>query len=100
MDIDKLAITRRSKRTYLNKPVEFEKIAELLDIARNAPSPGNLQHWKFVVVTDKSKQEQIAEACLDQTWMNSAPVFIVISADIAHAERLYHSKAEEYSNQP
>ena len=36
---------RMSVRAFLNKPVEDELIVDILDLARRAPSGGNLQPW-------------------------------------------------------
>lgn len=99
MQLDKLIILRRSKRKYLDKKVPFKKLAQILDMARYAPSAGNLQNWKFIVITEKKTREQISEACLKQYWMNNAPVFIIIAGDLAVAKPLYHSKAEQYTIQ-
>ncbi|KON29090.1 hypothetical protein AC482_07255 [miscellaneous Crenarchaeota group-15 archaeon DG-45] len=44
--------TRRSIRSYLNKPVSDEDAIKILDAARLAPSGGNRQRWKFVYVND------------------------------------------------
>lgn len=99
MQLDKLIILRRSKRKYLDKKVPFKKLAQILDLARYAPSAGNLQNWKFIVVTEKETREQISESCLKQYWMNKSPVHIVICGDISKAKALYHSKAESYTIQ-
>ncbi len=45
--------TRRSIRNYLNKPVEREKVEQLLKAAMQAPSAGNQRPWEFIVVDDK-----------------------------------------------
>lgn len=47
---------RQSIRKYLNKPVEPEKIEELLRAAMNAPTARNSQSWRFLVVTDRQLQ--------------------------------------------
>lgn len=74
--------TRRSIRKYLNKPIEDEKIIELLESARLAPSGSNTQPWHFIVVKSESMRKKLAEASHNQKWMMSAPVFIVCVADI------------------
>ncbi len=42
--------TRASIRKFQNRPVEDEKITELLRAAMAAPSAGNQQPWEFYVV--------------------------------------------------
>ena len=51
---------RYSCRAYAEKPVEEEKLAQVLEAARLAPSAKNLQDWRFVVVRDEGKRREIA----------------------------------------
>jgi len=44
--------TRRSIRSFLNKPLPDEDAVKILDAARLAPSGGNLQRWDFIYVKD------------------------------------------------
>ena len=73
---------RRSIRKYLNQPVEDERIKQLLELARLAPSGSNTQPWQFIVVKSDSTRQKLAEVSHQQQWMMSAPVFIVCVADI------------------
>ncbi len=90
----RLFVERRSIRKYHNLPVEWEKLGMVLEAARNAPSSGNLQNWKFVIVRDKEKREKIAEACLKQYWMLTAPVHIVVYALPELCGRFYGSRGK------
>lgn len=74
--------SRRSIRRYLNKPVEPEKLQELFESARLAPSGSNTQPWVFIAVTNQTRKEQLCAADHQQNWMLGAPVFIVCVADI------------------
>lgn len=73
---------RKSIRKYLDKPVEDEKIIQLLESARLAPSGSNTQPWHFIIVKSELTRQKLAEASHNQKWMLSAPVFIVCVADI------------------
>lgn len=73
---------RRSIRKYTDKPVEDEKIIQLLESARLAPSGSNTQPWHFIVVKSEETKQKLAEVSHNQKWMLSAPVFIVCAADI------------------
>lgn len=44
---------RRSVRRYTQEPVSLDDLKLLVEAARWAPSGGNLQPWKFVIVTSK-----------------------------------------------
>jgi len=62
-------ITRRSIRTYINKPVEKDKILELVDVARHAPNGANRQVVRWFVVNDPERVHRIAEMTID--WMKA-----------------------------
>lgn len=80
---------RRSIRSYLDVPVEWHKVITCIEAGMMAPSAGNLQIWRFVVVRGLEKRGQIAEACLQQHWMQQAPVHIVIFAKLTREEQYY-----------
>jgi len=73
---------RRSIRNYIHKTVEDEKIIQLLESARLAPSGSNTQPWHFIIVKSELGRQNLAKIAHDQKWMPSAPVFIVCVADI------------------
>jgi len=94
MDILELIKTRRSVRKYLKKPVPWDDITNITEAGRYAPSAGNIQNWKFIVVLDPDKRKAIAEASLKQYWMKTAPVYIVIVSEPQKAERYYGKRGE------
>ena len=52
---------RRSIRRFKSTPVEDEKIELVLEAARQAPSWGNTQCWRFVVVRDADMINRLAD---------------------------------------
>jgi nitroreductase/NAD-dependent dihydropyrimidine dehydrogenase PreA subunit len=62
-------MTRRSIRTYVNKPIEKEKILQLLDVARYAPHGANRQVIRWVVINGPAEVHRIAGMTID--WMRS-----------------------------
>ena len=58
---------RRSVRGYIKKPLEKEKVVQLLDVARWAPNGANRQLIRWIVVNDPVKVRQMAEMTID--WM-------------------------------
>ncbi|HLC47370.1 MAG TPA: nitroreductase family protein [Candidatus Nanoarchaeia archaeon] len=86
---------RRSIRKYLELPLEWDKVVSILEAGRHAPSAGNLQHRKFIVVTDPAKKRIIAEACLKQYWMEGASAIIVICSMTEKPEQLYGERGKE-----
>lgn len=65
--VDELLTTTRAvrKRLDLDRPVEPEVIEECLRLAIQAPTGGNNQGWRWLVVTDAEKRKRLAEYYLD-----------------------------------
>lgn len=67
---------RRSIRSFLDRPVEDEKLQAVLEAGHLAPSARNMQDWRFIVVKDKQTRLQLAEAARKQAFVGQAPVVI------------------------
>jgi nitroreductase len=80
MDVFEAIKKRRSVRSYLDKPVEEEKLSEILEAARLAPSASNRQEWRFVVVRDKTKKKELSIAAKGQKFLEEAPIVIACLA--------------------
>nr|WP_322786219.1 nitroreductase family protein [Propionispira raffinosivorans] len=72
---------RRSIRKYLPRDVEDDKILQLMESARLAPSGSNTQPWRFVIVKNEKIKQKLPRAAHNQNWMLSAPVMIACIAD-------------------
>ncbi len=72
---------RRSVRAYQEKPVEEEKIWEILKAVQMAPSANHHRPWEFVVVQDKNLKEKLSQATPWGGFISQAPVAIVLCAD-------------------
>ncbi len=88
-----LAKERFSTRDFLTKPVEEDKLLEILEAARISPSAVNRQPWHFVVVRDENLKEKIVEA-YPRDWFAKAPVFIVACGD--HTESWKRDDGKDY----
>jgi nitroreductase len=62
--VDHLLTTTRSvrKRLDLGRPVPNDVIEKCIEIAMQAPTASNMQHWHFMVVTDPEKRKVVADA--------------------------------------
>jgi nitroreductase len=76
MNLYEVIKSRYSVRSYLDRPVEQEKLDRILDAARLAPSGSNRQPWKFVVVRDAEMRKKLVPACSNQEFVGQAPVVI------------------------
>ena len=76
---------RISVRKYEDKPVEKEKIMEILKAGMQAPSACNQQPWEFYVVTDKEKIQKLSKVTPYTVCAAGAPAVIV---PVYHTEGL------------
>ena len=76
---------RISVRKYEDKPVEKEKIMEILKAGMQAPSACNQQPWEFYVVTDKEKIQKLSKVTPYTGCAAGAPAVIV---PVYHTEGL------------
>src|SRR5207302_80872 len=61
MDLDEAMRTTFSAREFTADPLPDTTLAEILEHARFAPSGGNRQGWKVIVVREKATREALAK---------------------------------------
>ena len=85
MELKEVIEKRESVRAYLDKPVPEEKLRNVLEAARLAPSANNIQPIKLVVVRDSNRRAELAKAADQQSFVGEAPVVIAaIATDTEH----------------
>ncbi|MBN2187539.1 MAG: nitroreductase family protein [Dehalococcoidia bacterium] len=88
---------RRSIRSFRGDPVPDDMVNEILEAARLAPSASNRQPWRFMVVTDGEEKARLRKICLDQAFIEQAPVVFVCCADLtAYSESSRKKRAQEF----
>ncbi len=97
MDVFEAIKNRRSIRRYKPDPVDDATVYKVLEAAHWAPSWGNTQCWRFIVVRDPQIKTAIADSLMkikiDNEWVENAactaikraPVLIVICAECGKA---------------
>ena len=87
--------TRSSIRKFSDKEVPLEVINTVIKAGIQAPSGGNRQPWRFVVVTDKSKikafDPEYHQSCVEQ-----APAVIVVCANPHDTWEKYGENDQRY----
>lgn len=112
MDCIEAILNRRSCRSFLDRPVEEEKIRQILECAIYAPSPANKQPWEFIVTRNPEYNRRLHEQAVKTKvyvasrsgwkWIPfykldfvlEAPVLIVVVGDPAK------NGAEQFLNEP
>lgn len=80
---------RRSIRAFKSQDLDSETIQKLIDVARWAPSAGNLEPWEFIVVRKPDTKRKLAKAALGQDFIEEAPVVIVVCANESRSAQGY-----------
>lgn len=80
MDFIDIAKKRFSARKFKDMEVEEEKIKQVLEAGRVAPSACNYQPVHFVVVRDEIQRERVCST-YKGSWLKEAPVIIVVCGD-------------------
>ncbi|MBN1502329.1 nitroreductase family protein [Candidatus Woesearchaeota archaeon] len=94
MDIFECLATRRSIRKFTSSDIPMEMLGTILDAGRFAPSSGNIQNWRFVIVKNRETIAKIAEASMQQLWINQAPVVVVVCAETEKISQFYGVRGE------
>lgn len=97
MDVFEVIKGRRSIRRYKTDPLDDKTVQAVLEAAHWAPSWGNTQCWRFIVVRDPRTKTQIADTLMKEIIDNEpvdnaatgaisqAPVLIVLCAEMGQA---------------
>lgn len=72
---------RRSIRTFLDKPVEQEKLNQIIKAGMNAPSAVNQQPWQFVIIDERSIIDEVVKVHPHALPAQRAPVSILVCGD-------------------
>lgn len=82
MDFLELCKSRRSVRRYEEEEVPEEAILKILEAGRWAPSGLNNQPWKFMVVKEREKINELARFTKYRHIVERAKVLIIVFLDL------------------
>lgn len=80
MEVKEAIEKRNSIRRYEDRPVPEDRLMRVLEAARLAPSGRNCQDWKFIVVRDDEKRQELGRLAGGQYHVHTAPVIIAAVA--------------------
>jgi nitroreductase len=75
MQFLELAKQRYSVRAYKPDPVEDEKLAQVLEAARLAPTAANRQPYRLIVIRTRGREAEL-QRVYRQPWFVQAPLII------------------------
>lgn len=74
-------LKHKSIRKFKDTPVEKEKLDLIIKAAQAAPNWCNGQHVSIIAVKDKESKARLAKWSLNQSFINTCPIFLVFCAD-------------------
>ena len=99
-EVIKTIQSRKSIRKYSGEPFPEGDLQEILKTGFSAPSAGNRQPWRVVIVKDRNRRHQLATAAFGQSFIAQAPVILVVCAvPYESAERYKERGATLYAFQ-
>lgn len=99
MDVLECIKTRRTIRKFKDEFVPWDKLVAVVEAARYAPTAGNLQNWKLVLIKEDAAKAKIAKACVEQKWIAQAAFVLIVVGEPKSAERFFGARANFYTVQ-
>jgi len=88
MDVTEAIVKRRSIKAFdPAHEMSGKEISKLLALGMLSPTAFNIQHWRFVVVTDPVLRQQIRAASWNQAQVEDASLLIVLTVDLKAWEK-------------
>ncbi len=88
MNVTEAIVKRRSIKAFNQHHRMSEvEIAKLMSLAMLSPTAFNIQHWRFVLVTDPVLRQQIRSVSWNQVQVEEASLLIVLTADLKSWEK-------------
>jgi len=81
MDVLQAIKERRSIRQYSQEPISEDQLNQILEAGRWAPSRGNSQPWKFIVLDDEQIRKELAEVIPTGKFFAQATQGIAVVVD-------------------
>jgi len=106
MPIGEAMFTQRAIRRLKPDPIPDDQLEVILEAARRAPSGGNLQPWRFLVVRDANLRAQLAECYVAAWWHRRRAMGITKAEDMpaanssGQAALYFTTDARHYSQAP
>jgi nitroreductase len=80
LTVSETLANRRSTRSFLETPIEEEKLRQIMTAAHWSASATNTQPWRFILVRDKAEMERVATGLApgNAAWSIRCPAYVVV----------------------
>lgn len=99
MELDRVIKERHSVRSYKRtKKPDYKKVIEIINSGLKAPLAGNISSIKCILVTNKEKIKELAQAA-QQEFLEETDFIIVVCTDKKILEKHYYERGKTYARQ-
>ena len=81
MDTFDCITTKLDVRGFKTQDVSLEVRREILEAARSTGTGLNTQHWRFIMIAEKTNLEKLAQDSTSGDWVSGANFAIIIMTD-------------------
>ncbi|MBS3075723.1 nitroreductase family protein [Candidatus Pacearchaeota archaeon] len=96
MEFNEVIKKRASVRSYALKKPNIELVIKAIESSNLAPSPGNLDILRWMIVENKEKIAKIAEAS-QQEFIKQSQILVVFCSNSKKAKPIYDDRADKYT---
>ncbi|MCJ7797368.1 MAG: nitroreductase family protein [Thermoleophilia bacterium] len=94
-----VVMRRRTVRSFLDKPVEEEKVQQVLDAAIQAPSGGNIQPISIIRIEKPEGRDKLAKLAMNQPWVAKAPLSLLFCIDFHRTGKWAQAEGAGYGGE-
>ena len=98
MNLDKAIQKRHSTRRFTSKKPDWRDIIECIDSTRYAPMAGNIFSGKFILISDKTTIQKLADAA-QQPFISQAHYVVVACSHTTKTINAYEDRGKKYCTQ-
>lgn len=81
MDVFQCVSTLSSIRNFKDSEVPADLVKEVLEAGRLSPSAHNDQPWKFILINDRDRINEVQKFCLSGSFVKQSSFVVVILTD-------------------
>jgi FMN reductase [NAD(P)H] len=90
---------RRTVRSFLDTPIEKEKVQQVLDAAIQAPSGGNIQPISIIRIEKPEGRDKLAKLAMNQPWVAKAPLCLLFCIDFHRTGKWAQAEGASYGGE-
>jgi nitroreductase len=96
MDVFEAIKGRCSVRAYKPDKIPDEAVTRIIEAGVQAPSAGNMQPTIYIVTKNAEVKSRLAEAALNQSFIEEAPVVIAVCTDTVRSASRYGDRGARF----